>query len=364
MGAGIYFLYLRHDGSVLGNQVLLPLPQLCQRSLAAPLLVFHLLYGKTSSLAVLLPRNVLHLQSRYRFCRRAQFRCQRFVCRNSLGSQLCQPIYLLGQLNDQLAAGNLLPAKLLHAGSQFIIFAQCLLIQTLRFLHIGGKSFHQRFGGDQILSRRLFLGFYAVHRCLNGISLPAQLGQLGFQLLRLPAVFLCLGSQCIDLSPTGKNGSVFIHRAAGQAAAGINHLTVQRYRAVAVAVRLGNGGRRINILGHNGAAQQRSDHLAVTIIALHQFTGKTHIAAPRRHVVLFYRVGTDIGQRQKGRPSGAFFFQVHNGTLCRTLVLHHNVLDRCAQCNLHGSGIPVLGLNQAGDRTDNSPQGACARLRP
>ena len=197
---------------------------------------------------------------------------------------------------------------------------------------------------------------------MNGIGLPAQLSQLGFQLLRLPAVFLCLGSQCIDLSPTGKNGSVFIHRAAGQAAARIHHLTVQRYRAVAVAVRLGNGGRRINILGHNGAAQQRSDHLAVTIIALHQFTGKTHIAAPRRHVVLFYRVGTDIGQRQEGRPSGAFFFQVHNGTLCRTLVLHHDVLDRCAQCDLHGSGIPVLGLNQAGDRADNSPQGACARL--
>ena len=80
--------------------------------------------------------------------------------------------------------------------------------------------------------------------------------------------------------PAGKNGRVLIDGTAGKAAAGIHHLAIQRHHPVAVAVRLGDGGRGVNVLRHNGASQQGIHHHTVAVIALHQLAGQAHIAAP------------------------------------------------------------------------------------
>lgn len=104
-------------------------------------------------------------------------------------------------------------------------------------------------------------------------------GQLGLQLLRLLCVFLRLCGQGVYLSPAGKNGRVLIDGTAGKAAAGIHHLAIQRHHPVAVAICLGDGGRGVNVLRHNGASQQGIHHHTVAVIALHQLAGQAHIAA-------------------------------------------------------------------------------------
>ena len=103
-------------------QLLLPLPQLRQRRCAAALLAFQLFYGNRKGVAILLQGRIGDLLCGDPVGKLPDLLLQRGMGFGPLPDQAPQPLHLLGERFNQLAAGDFLLPKLLHPRRQLIVF--------------------------------------------------------------------------------------------------------------------------------------------------------------------------------------------------------------------------------------------------
>ena len=191
------------------------------------------------------------------------------------------------------------------------------------------------------------LGGEVIDLRLAGGQLLFGLGAAGFQLGQPAAqlVQLLLAAEHADTAGGG---------AAGEGAAGVDDLSVQRDDAVAVAEAPRHGGGFGQILDHNDAAEKIVDDMLIFRVCFDKVCGNLCRAGQSAR-----KAGALHGvQRQEGGAPGALILQKADGGAGTALILDHDVLQRKAERCLDGGLVALFDREDTGHRADDAPQAA------
>ena len=194
------------------------------------------------------------------------------------------------------------------------------------------------------------LGREVVHLGLAGGQFLFRLGAFLLKLRQLAAqlVQLLLAAEHADAAGGG---------AAGERAARVDDLAVQRDDAVPVAEVPRHGGRLGQVLDHDDAAQQIVDDILIFRVCPDQVGGDLRRAGQAaREAGALHGV-----QRQKRSAACALVLQKADGGAGTALVLDDDVLQRKAERCLNGGLVALFDGDDARHGADDAPQPPAAR---
>ena len=127
---------------------------------------------------------------------------------------------------------------------------------------------------------------------------------------------------------------------AGEAAACVDDLTIQRHHLVVVTQLPGHPGGFVDVVHHHDASQQVRHDVGVAGVCLYEGggqPGRTGEVSPEK-------AGLDGIQRQEGGAACIVIAQQGNGHFGSGFVLYHDVLQRTAQSRFHSHFTARLHL--------------------
>ena len=161
-------------------------------------------------------------------------------------------------------------------------------------------------------------------------------------------------AQLVQLLLAAENADAAGGRTAGEGAARVDDLPVQRDDAVAVAEVARHGGRFGQVLDHDDASQQIVDNMLIFRFCLDQISGNLRRAGKTSR-----KAGALHGvQRQEGCASGALVLQKGDGGAGAALILDHDILQSKAEGGFNGNLIALLHGQDARHGTHHAAQPA------
>ena len=225
---------------------------------------------------------------------------------------------------------------------------------SFRLRHSRLKPFLLGLGADAVIGSGDDLALGGGQLCGQRIGLRLQL--VGALLCR-EAVLLKLGGldpQLFHLLPAGEQARRPLDAAAGEAAACVDDLTIQRHHLVVVTQLPGHPGGFVDVVHHHDASQQVRHDVGVAGVCLHEGGGQPGRAGE----VSPEKAGLDGIQRQKGGAARILAAEEGDASLGGGFVLHHNVLQSAAQRRLDGHFPARLDAEDGRHRPDDAPQAA------
>ena len=204
---------------------------------------------------------------------------------------------------------------------------------------------------------------------LHGLEFKFRLCRRAGRLLQLRGKLRLFAGELLDaflqsvyLIGAGQNARAAGRRAARHAAAGVQHLPVQRDDLRAAARGTRHGNRIVQRPGNDRSAEQILGKLAIFRIRLHQLRRHAHIAPLRGELPRCDALCTDGAQRHERRPPGVHALEQPDAGLAVVVRVHHDVLHRRAERGLDGGGIVVVRAQKGRHRPVHAAQYPARRL--
>ncbi len=262
--------------------------------------------------------------------------------------------FFLRALPDFLLVGEAGVRRVLFRRKGFAVAAQRLQI-GLRAPAFGIQADPLLLGGREFAGCRRQVGF-----CRRFLLL--RLFQRGRGVRRPRPQFPGLPAEGLNLGSAAQKPGISGAGAAGQRAARIDDLPVQRDHAEPVAVFGGDGGGAVEVLGHGDAAEQKLHHAAVFLPEGAELRRQPHKAGAGGKARRRKRPAAHRAHRQEGRAPAADPLQISDCALRVPLAFDHNVLHGAAEGGLHGEGVFSGHAHQPGNRAAHAAQAAAARF--
>ena len=119
----------------------------------------------------------------------------------------------------------------------------------------------------------------------------------------------------------------------------------------------GHGDAAVQVLHHNGAAQEAAEDLVIAPVVGDEGRGDAYKPGLVLHPLLPQFLSPDGRQGQEGGPAPVPLLEEGDGGFGILLPVHHDVLHPGPQGGLQGHGTAAGGLHEVGRRAVDAPQG-------